>query len=148
MLNKESRPSFNEGFDIFTYTGKSNWAALSSEIERKFTCGVTEFYWKNDEAHICYNPLSIDVKVIPHKVPCLDTVDQNLGKYKLEFKAEPLGFRTSEAYQYKTVCDFIISKIPTNWETEAFYLVDGKLAPIFERRKKRHRLRPKPKYRY
>ena len=84
--------------------------------------------------HIYYSPLSIDVKVIPHKVPCLDRDSQNLGKYKLEFKAEPLGFRPSEAYQFKTVCDVILSKLPVNWETEAFCLKDGKLRSIFKKK--------------
>lgn len=110
---------------------------------------MPEFYWKNDEAHIYYSPLNIDVKVIPHKVPHLDGDSQNLGKYKLEFKAEPLGFRPTEAYQFKTVCEVIFSKLPVDWETEAFCLKDGKLMPIFKRKKTTiHRLRLKPKRRY
>jgi len=122
-----------DSLEIVVFTGRANWASCNLELKKEFTSPNFEYFSKNGEPYVYYNPLHIDLKIVPQRIPQLAGDDNNLGKFSLKIQVPLIGHKWHEVKQYSRLCEEIISIIPPSRSIHAYWCMGGKTVSIFKR---------------
>jgi len=123
-----------EDLKLYIYTDRANWFTLEAEIKKEFTSDIFQYYVKNGTAYVHYNPLSIDFKVIPQKIPQMSSIE-GTGKYTLTFLHPILDFKWNwnKQEKYERAYKEIISRLPEKMRVDVSWAFNGQEVTVFRR---------------
>jgi hypothetical protein len=122
--NQENKQLLYTGFEIVTYTGRSNQEALKQELKRCFSGDGWTFFDYEHRFFVNYEPFNTEVEVFFGDTIYQNGFTKNAEKYKITFKSTYMGIRARGETTHKKLCYMLLSRI--RWKKLGFWLKDGK----------------------
>ncbi len=130
-INLQDSP---EELRFYINTERTKLFSAQTQLRKDFTCEKFQFYEENDVSYVHYNPLNVDLKVIPQnniEMPLIGSA----GKVTLTISYHFLDFKWNYNKQkvYEQLWQEVICRLPEKMSVNVSWKVNGREITVFRR---------------